>query len=337
MTRTLTLVGRVRAEPLELLLLQHAQQLDLHVGDSSPTSSRKIVPLCASSKRPFFCCTAPVNAPRSCPNSSLSARLAGSAAQLTLTITPCRRRLRLWMARAVSSLPVPVSPSTSTVDSVSATMPIDLNTLLHRRRFTDDLAVAALDVDLLAQVDVLRFELLGAFAIGHVASDERHGGMAVHQHAEQSGASLEPALPGQDPQRVLERLAGARLERLLHETQMRVGNRCRQDVVKALALHLLGRAIQQILARRQDLDVAALVIDDEHQIRKRVEDRRQPVLAALEIGRARHHAILELDGVALDALAQLRLTDRHGERAGHLLRDLDGLPDRRSAPRPTSR
>ena len=55
------------------------------------------MPLLASSKRPRFCCTAPVNAPRSCPNNSLSARLEGSAPQFTLTMTASRRRLNLWM------------------------------------------------------------------------------------------------------------------------------------------------------------------------------------------------------------------------------------------------
>ena len=37
-------------------------------------------------------------------------------------------------------------------------------------------------------------------------------------------------------------------------------------------------------------------------------------------------AIFELVGVALHALAQLRLAHRDGERAGHLLCDFDGPP-----------
>jgi hypothetical protein len=43
------------------------------------------------------------------------------AAQLTLTKTFSERRERLWMARAISSLPVPVSPAMRTVESVGAT------------------------------------------------------------------------------------------------------------------------------------------------------------------------------------------------------------------------
>jgi hypothetical protein len=51
------------ADPFELALLQHAQQLDLHVGGRSPTSSRNSVPPSASSKRPRRRAIAPVNDP----------------------------------------------------------------------------------------------------------------------------------------------------------------------------------------------------------------------------------------------------------------------------------
>jgi hypothetical protein len=56
---------------------------------------------------------APENAPFLCPNSSLSIRLGGTAPQLTATIAPVRPD-RAWMARASTSLPVPVSPSINT-------------------------------------------------------------------------------------------------------------------------------------------------------------------------------------------------------------------------------
>src|SRR5262245_40960732 len=88
---------------------------------SSPTSSRKSVPPAATSKRPRRRCSAPVNAPRSWPKSSDAIKVSGIAAQLTLTKGPAARRDQAWMARARSSLPVPVSPLTSTVDSVAAT------------------------------------------------------------------------------------------------------------------------------------------------------------------------------------------------------------------------
>ena len=83
----------------------------------SPISSRNRVPPSASSKRPLRWRTAPVKAPFSWPNSSLSSRLSGSAAQLNLTKAAPARGEWWWMALAISSFPVPLSPRTSTVVS----------------------------------------------------------------------------------------------------------------------------------------------------------------------------------------------------------------------------
>ncbi len=79
------------------------------------------MPRSASWKRPFFSRTAPVKAPRSWPKSSLSSRFSGSAPQLIDRNRRCARGLAKWMARAISSLPVPLSPWISTVDPVRAT------------------------------------------------------------------------------------------------------------------------------------------------------------------------------------------------------------------------
>ena len=64
---------------------------------------------------------ASVKAPFTWPKSSLSRSVSGIAAQLTATNGPVAALLRSWSARATSSLPVPLSPVTSTVASVSAT------------------------------------------------------------------------------------------------------------------------------------------------------------------------------------------------------------------------
>jgi hypothetical protein len=69
-----------------------------------------MVPLSASAKRPSRFVVAPVNAPRSCPKNSLSISVPGIAAQFTRTSGASLRGLFSWMARAMSSLPVPVSP-----------------------------------------------------------------------------------------------------------------------------------------------------------------------------------------------------------------------------------
>ncbi|MCZ7683050.1 MAG: hypothetical protein M5U28_31270 [Sandaracinaceae bacterium] len=61
-----------------------------------------------------------MKAPRTCPKSSLSTSVSGSAAQSMATKGPRRRPPCSWSARAASSLPVPVSPSRSTVTSLFA-------------------------------------------------------------------------------------------------------------------------------------------------------------------------------------------------------------------------
>ena len=61
-------------------------------GLTSPISSRKIVPPCATSNRPGLARSAPVNAPRSWPNSSLCSRLSCSAAHSTTTNGRSRAR-----------------------------------------------------------------------------------------------------------------------------------------------------------------------------------------------------------------------------------------------------
>jgi hypothetical protein len=74
-----------------------------------------------SSKRPICRDSAPVYAPRSRPNSSLSMSAVGIAAQFTRTIVFLCRGLKSWMTWAKTSLPDPVSPSIRTVAGVGAT------------------------------------------------------------------------------------------------------------------------------------------------------------------------------------------------------------------------
>ena len=79
------------------------------------------MPPSASSKRPRLTAVAPVKAPFSCPNISLSSSVSDRAAQLTATKAPSLRRLARCTACAATSLPVPLSPRSSTVASVTAT------------------------------------------------------------------------------------------------------------------------------------------------------------------------------------------------------------------------
>ena len=87
---------------------------------SSPISSRKMVPPSALSNFPFRSPVAPVNAPFRCPNSSDSSRLSGIAPQLTEMYGLSALAPFAWITFAISSLPVPLSPSMSTGRSVGA-------------------------------------------------------------------------------------------------------------------------------------------------------------------------------------------------------------------------
>src|SRR5207245_1222894 len=85
MTRTSTLIGWVPPTRKKVRSSSTRSSFTCVAGVISPTSSRKIVPPSASSKRPSRRSAAPVNAPFSWPNSSLSSSVSGSAAQFTAT------------------------------------------------------------------------------------------------------------------------------------------------------------------------------------------------------------------------------------------------------------
>src|SRR5262249_13824838 len=77
-----------------------------------------------------LCCSVVTAKTASTPNSSLSTKPAGSAAQLTLMSGLSLRLLLEWMARAISSLPVPQSD----LDTVLRRNPQQLLDVFPRRR-----------------------------------------------------------------------------------------------------------------------------------------------------------------------------------------------------------
>ncbi len=128
------------------------------LGAITPISSRKIVPPSASANRPFLLATAPVKAPRTWPKSSDSISVSGSAAQFTRTSGISRWALQSWMARATSSLPVPVSPMMSTVLRDWATTRAFRDDLLNRAAPAHDAVVVELLVALGDEVVVVGTE-----------------------------------------------------------------------------------------------------------------------------------------------------------------------------------
>ena len=127
-TRTSTVIGWLSPTRRISPLSRARSSRDWSDLGNSPTSSRNSVPPSATSNRPARCSSAPVNAPLRWPKSSLSTRCSGRAPQLTATSGPSARPLPSWMARATSSLPVPVSPRMSTVASLAATRAISRRT-----------------------------------------------------------------------------------------------------------------------------------------------------------------------------------------------------------------
>ncbi len=87
----------------------------------SEISSSSRVPPLACTNFPSLLVCAPVKAPFSYPNSNASSILSGMAAQLMATNGPSLRAEQLWMYRARTSFPVPLSPVNSTVTSLFAT------------------------------------------------------------------------------------------------------------------------------------------------------------------------------------------------------------------------
>src|ERR1039458_9746113 len=137
---------------------------------NSPISSRNSVPLSASSMRPTFWLTAPVNAPFSCPKSSLSNNPAGTAAQLSLINVLSRRELSACTERATSSFPVPVSPNSKTVESVGANHPHVFQHFEQRRTLPNDFFKPKLRLNFTFQIRLFLRQLVPGVLqpIGHL-------------------------------------------------------------------------------------------------------------------------------------------------------------------------
>jgi len=86
---------RLPAEALELVFLNGAQEPRLKLEDDVADLVKKKAPWSASSNRPRFRVRAPVNAPFSYPNSSLSSSPEGMAAQFKRTNVLFERELSL--------------------------------------------------------------------------------------------------------------------------------------------------------------------------------------------------------------------------------------------------
>jgi hypothetical protein len=102
-------------EPLVLALLQQLSILTWTAGVTSPISSRKSVPPSAASTRPGRRAGRAVEGALLVAEELALDEASGNAAHCTRTNGPSRAAPPWWMARAATSLPVPLSPRMSTV------------------------------------------------------------------------------------------------------------------------------------------------------------------------------------------------------------------------------
>ena len=111
--------GLVAADPLELLFLEHAQQLALHrrrhLADLVEEQRAARPPARKRADSTLVPDRAGEGSGLTWPKSSLSSSDSGIAAQLSLTNGPSWRSLQRCTMAATHSLPVPLSPCTSTV------------------------------------------------------------------------------------------------------------------------------------------------------------------------------------------------------------------------------
>src|SRR2546427_1302269 len=114
----------VLAHALVTLLLQDAEQFALQFQRNFSDFIEENRPSFSRLETSGAVLDPPVKAPRAWPKNSLSYNSFGMEAQLTRTSALSLRRLRRWISRATNSLPVPVSPRTSTEASVGATRSI---------------------------------------------------------------------------------------------------------------------------------------------------------------------------------------------------------------------
>ena len=109
-TRISVLRGRLSPKTSNVWSCRTRSNFTWQEGSKSPISSKNIVPLFAISKRPIRSALASVNAPFLWPNISLSNKLWEIPPKFTLINGCLARWLFIWIASAINSLPVPLSP-----------------------------------------------------------------------------------------------------------------------------------------------------------------------------------------------------------------------------------
>ena len=161
MMRVSTLDRLRAAQPLDLPLLEHAQQLDLDVERQIANlveEDRRVIGELEAADLPRQ--RAGVGALLAAEQLALDQRRRESPRSSRGPSAACRRGLSSWICVANSSLPVPVSPSSSTVESVAATCCTCSIDLAHRGALADDDAGAETLAGFGAEIEIFGAQLL---------------------------------------------------------------------------------------------------------------------------------------------------------------------------------
>ena len=118
--------GALASDGIELPLVQDPEKLGLKLHAHVPDLVQEHVPVARKFEVPLRAWTAPVKAPLTWPKSSDSRSVSARAVQLIAMNGSSLCDELKWMARAMHSFPVPVSPRRSTVVVLSERTPMVL-------------------------------------------------------------------------------------------------------------------------------------------------------------------------------------------------------------------
>jgi hypothetical protein len=113
-------LGRLVADPFEALLLEHPQQLGLHVGGNLADLVQKQGAAVGQAEAPDAIANRSGEGPPDVAEELALEELSGDRGAVDRDQGPRAASTPVWISRATSPLPVPVSPSSRTLTSVGA-------------------------------------------------------------------------------------------------------------------------------------------------------------------------------------------------------------------------
>ena len=253
-----------------------------------------------------------------------------------MTNGPPDRGECVWMARATSSLPVPLSPSTRIVDFEGPGQADELEDLPHALGLADDAAEAEAARQLLLQPPVLLGQAARLRALLDGQEDflvlERLRDVVERAVAHRLDRALDRGVRGDDhdhgvgipPADVAQNLEAGAVGQ--HQVEEHDVVRLRLERGESAGAVRSGRHLPPfpLEERREDVADDLLVVDDENAERPRHEDPARDGQRDPRLGSAAARGQADLAAVAPHDLARDRETEA---RAARLLRRVEGLEE----------